>query len=162
MWQRKTTSFSDGFGTTVAIQSKAAFWLLLSRTSVEPGSTRFSTRPPDRLEAQRHVPQRCFSFGCLHLWGAKPFGEPQSWSPFRPVSWQAIETADVAVPACSVCGMAVDWLRSCYQSEWALFKDAPTTLIRGRYYFSPPKTGFYAGTTLLASRVGRQLHGWPR
>lgn len=49
--------------------------------------------------------------------------------------------------------MAVDWLRSCYQSEWALFKDAATDLIRGRYYFSPPGTPFYAGIHLLGSRV---------
>lgn len=49
--------------------------------------------------------------------------------------------------------MAVDWLRSCYQSEWALWRDNPALMIRGRYYFSPPGTPFYAGQTLLGSRA---------
>lgn len=49
--------------------------------------------------------------------------------------------------------MAVEWLRSCYQSKWYLLADdgmsQPTA---GRYYFSPDATPFYAGVTRLTSR----------
>lgn len=45
-----------------------------------------------------------------------------------------------------MCGQSVEWLRSCYQSEWSLFHDTGvSTPIRGRYYFSPVGTPFYAG-----------------
>lgn len=57
------------------------------------------------------------------------------------------------MPACSVCGFSVDWLRACYSSEWALFKDDPARRIRGRYYFSEPGTPFYPGAHLLGSKT---------
>ncbi len=56
------------------------------------------------------------------------------------------------VPECSVCGLAVDWLRSCYQSSWHLFADSPSTLTVGRYYFCPPSTPFAGISTNLSSR----------
>lgn len=36
----------------------------------------------------------------------------------------------------------MDWLRSCYISEWHLFRDSPNTKTGGRYYFSPPDCDF--------------------
>lgn len=36
--------------------------------------------------------------------------------------------------------MSVEWVRSCYESEWRLFRDDPEMRTRGRYYFSPPGT----------------------
>lgn len=57
------------------------------------------------------------------------------------------------IPGCSTCGLAVEWLRSCYSSEWFLFSDSPTTAVRGRYYFSPPGTPFFSQPNLLGSRV---------
>src|SRR5215472_17414407 len=80
------------------------------------------------------------------------FGDPQGGTPFRPVSWAAL-TSSSLIPGCSTCGQSVDWLRSCYSSKWALFRDSPNTLVRGRYYFSPPGTPFYTNPTNLGSRV---------
>jgi hypothetical protein len=57
------------------------------------------------------------------------------------------------IPACSTCGQSVEWLRSCYSSRWRLFKDSLSTLVRGRYYFSPAGTPFFPGATVLGSRV---------
>ena len=48
--------------------------------------------------------------------------------------------------------MSVEWVRSCYSSNWRLFRDSPDTLTQGRYYFSPPGTPFYPGTHNLGSR----------
>jgi pimeloyl-ACP methyl ester carboxylesterase len=48
--------------------------------------------------------------------------------------------------------MSVEWLRSCYSSEWFLFRDSPGTVTKGRYYFSPPDTPFFNGQTKLSSR----------
>jgi hypothetical protein len=45
-------------------------------------------------------------------------------------------------PACSVCGYAVEFLRSCYSSTWRLFRGSPQPTA-GRYYFSPPGTPVY-------------------
>ena len=56
------------------------------------------------------------------------------------------------MPACSTCGLAVDWLRGCYTSQWQLFADDPTIRTAGRYYFAPPGTSFVAGTHHLGSR----------
>jgi hypothetical protein len=39
-------------------------------------------------------------------------------------------------PACTVCGYAVDFLRSCYSSNWKLFKGS-SQLTPGRYFFNP-------------------------
>jgi pimeloyl-ACP methyl ester carboxylesterase len=57
------------------------------------------------------------------------------------------------VPNCASCGLAVDWLRSCYESEWFLFAGDLATANAGRYYFSPPGTPFVPDATLLSSRV---------
>jgi len=46
----------------------------------------------------------------------------------------------------------VDWLRSCYESEWHLFADSPATKTGGRYYISPPKNPFVGTTHFYASR----------
>lgn len=48
--------------------------------------------------------------------------------------------------------MAVEWGRSCYESEWFLFRDAPAQSTRGRYYFAPEGTPFYPGRHHLSSR----------
>jgi len=40
------------------------------------------------------------------------------------------------VPACWPGGLCVDWLRSCYESKWRLFKDS-THETPGYYYFAP-------------------------
>lgn len=55
------------------------------------------------------------------------------------------------VPSCSTCGLAVEWLRSCYSSQWRLFSDRPDKLTAGRYYFSEPDAPFYSGPTNLWS-----------
>lgn len=55
-------------------------------------------------------------------------------------------------PSCSTCGLAVEWLRSCYQSKWSLLKGQGRPLTPGRYYFSPQNTPFYAGISRLSSR----------
>lgn len=49
--------------------------------------------------------------------------------------------------------MSVEWVRSCYSSAWLLFRDSPTTVTKGRFYFSPPGTPFYHGIHNLWSRT---------
>lgn len=49
--------------------------------------------------------------------------------------------------------MAVEWLRSCYESEWFLFRDDPTRVTAGEYYFSPAGTPFYPGWHRLGART---------
>jgi hypothetical protein len=58
----------------------------------------------------------------------------------------------VTVPDCSPCGLAVDWLRSCYGSEWHFFADSPATKTGGRYYFAPPGTPFVGTSHFYWSR----------
>jgi pimeloyl-ACP methyl ester carboxylesterase len=55
------------------------------------------------------------------------------------------------MPSCSPCGLAVDWLRSCYRSRWQLFSDSNVST-PGRYYFSPPNTPFVQGVHNYGSR----------
>lgn len=55
------------------------------------------------------------------------------------------------VPACSPCGAAVEWLRSCYQSRWALFADRPDVHTSGRYYFAEEGVPFVAGQHIFGS-----------
>lgn len=47
--------------------------------------------------------------------------------------------------------MAVEWVRSCYSSEWQLFRDSDRRT-KGRYYFCDDATPFYPGFHNLASR----------
>lgn len=54
-------------------------------------------------------------------------------------------------PICTVCGFAVEWLRSCYKSEWKLFGDYSITS-PGQYCFCPEGTPHYAGFHHLGSR----------
>jgi len=49
--------------------------------------------------------------------------------------------------------MSVEWLRSCYESEWFLFRDDPTQVTAGEYYFSPAGTPFYPGWHNLGARI---------
>jgi Lipase (class 3) len=56
------------------------------------------------------------------------------------------------VPACSTCGLAVEWGRSCYVSGWRLFRDNLEVVTRGRYYFAPPNTPHFSGFHNLGSR----------
>lgn len=49
-----------------------------------------------------------------------------------------------------MCGLAVDWLRSCYRSQWRLYRDHDT-LTPGRYYFTPDDVPFYDGWHHLGS-----------
>lgn len=58
----------------------------------------------------------------------------------------------MTMPACSTCGLPVEWVRSCYESLWHLFADSPATATRGRYYFSEPDVEFYSGFHNLGSR----------
>lgn len=46
----------------------------------------------------------------------------------------------------------MDWLRECYQSQWHLFRDSPSTTTTGQYYFSPPGALAYPGWHNLSSR----------
>ena len=64
-----------------------------------------------------------------------------------------LEKPSVAVPSCSTCGYSVEWVRSAYESEWFLFRDAPFATTKGRYYRSPPGTPFYPGWHNLGSRT---------
>lgn len=48
--------------------------------------------------------------------------------------------------------MVVDWLRSCYRSNWRLFTDS-TTETPGVYYFSPPGASHFPGYHHLGSAV---------
>lgn len=48
--------------------------------------------------------------------------------------------------------MSVDWVRSCFSSNWRLFRDSLSTLVAGRFYFSPPNTPFYPGFHNLGSK----------
>ena len=57
------------------------------------------------------------------------------------------------IPACSVCGYVVDFLRSCYVGNFRLFRDRPDVITRGRYYFSPIGTLPYPGFHLLGSQT---------
>lgn len=46
----------------------------------------------------------------------------------------------------------MEWLRSCYESKWHLFKSDLAQVTGGEYYFSPPGTPFYAGWHRVGSR----------
>lgn len=54
------------------------------------------------------------------------------------------------MPGCSTCGFAVEWLRSCYSSSKRLFRDQPTKLAFGRYYFND-KAPHYGGLHYFGS-----------
>lgn len=56
------------------------------------------------------------------------------------------------LPDCSPCGLAVDWSRRCYQSEWHLFADDPETTTAGRYYRCLENTPFIPGYHHYGSR----------
>lgn len=55
-------------------------------------------------------------------------------------------------PACTVCGYAVEWLRSSYQSDWRLFRDRSGVLTPGRYVKLPLGSAHYPGVHNLWSR----------
>lgn len=57
------------------------------------------------------------------------------------------------LPACTPCGLSVDWSSRCYSSEWHLFA-APNESVTtpGRYYFSPSFTPFVSGYHFYGSR----------
>ncbi len=52
---------------------------------------------------------------------------------------------------CSVCGYAVEWLRSCFRSRWRLWRGSEQT-IAGRYYFADEGTPHYPCRHNLWSR----------
>jgi hypothetical protein len=56
-------------------------------------------------------------------------------------------------PGCTLCGYAVEWVRSCYTSEWRLFKDHPEVRTRGRYVFVPENTPHYQAPHNYGSRI---------
>lgn len=62
------------------------------------------------------------------------------------------------MPACSTCGLAVEWLRSCYASSWQLFRNRPDVRTPGEYYFSPEITPFYSGRHNLGSATWRDIN----
>jgi len=43
-------------------------------------------------------------------------------------------------------------LRSCYSSRWHFFRDSPTTVTAGRFYYSPPGTPFVGEVNHFVSR----------
>ena len=47
----------------------------------------------------------------------------------------------------------MDFLRSCYRSEWVPFSNDLTQSVPGRFYFAPPGTPTYPGFSLFTSRV---------
>lgn len=51
----------------------------------------------------------------------------------------------------TVCGYAVEWLRSCYRSLWRLSDDS-TILSPGQYCFAPPGIGHFPGEQPFGSR----------
>lgn len=55
-------------------------------------------------------------------------------------------------PGCSTCGFAVEWLRSCYDSNWRLFRGQPAVVTPGSYVFAPPGIPHYPGWHNLGSR----------
>lgn len=55
-------------------------------------------------------------------------------------------------PECFPCGFAVEWVRSCFESEWRLFFNRLDVKTRGRFYFVPEGTPFYPGQHYLESR----------
>ena len=57
------------------------------------------------------------------------------------------------MPACSVCGQSVEYLRSCYSSKWHLFRDSLGTVTAGRYYFTPDSVPTYSGTHNYGSKT---------
>ncbi len=63
---------------------------------------------------------------------------------------------------CTVCGYAVEWLRSCYSSEWRLFKGSPVA-VKGRYFFAKQGTPHYPGWHNLGSRnwTSDERDPWP-
>jgi hypothetical protein len=44
------------------------------------------------------------------------------------------------MPACTACGSIVEFVRTCYSGQWALFRNAPTVLTTGRYVRRPATT----------------------
>jgi len=57
------------------------------------------------------------------------------------------------LPACSTCGFAVDWVRSCYKSRWHLFRNDLATESSGRFYFCPTNTPHYPGWHYVGSKI---------
>lgn len=55
-------------------------------------------------------------------------------------------------PEASLCGYAVEWLRSCYASQWRLTNDS-TALTPGRYCAAPPDTPFFEQLHSYGSRI---------
>ena len=49
------------------------------------------------------------------------------------------------MPSCSVCGYAVEWVRSTYSSAWRFFVDRPDVLVAGQYVRCPPGTPHFDG-----------------
>lgn len=54
-------------------------------------------------------------------------------------------------PGCSVCGYGVEFVRSCFRSQWRLFRNNPVTTA-GRYFFGDDSTPVYPGWHNLWSR----------
>lgn len=48
--------------------------------------------------------------------------------------------------------MIVDFLRSCYESDFRI-DEATNTIVRGRYYFSPPSAQLYESPTVFRSAI---------
>lgn len=47
----------------------------------------------------------------------------------------------------------MEWIRSCYSSEWRLFRAHPEITTAGAYYFAPADVPFYDGFHNLGSRI---------
>lgn len=56
-------------------------------------------------------------------------------------------------PGCTVCGYAVEWLRSCYANKWRLFRGRPDVLTPGRYVFAPEGTPHFPGWHNFGSKT---------
>lgn len=65
------------------------------------------------------------------------------------------------MPACSPCGMAVEWMRQSYSSEWHFFGDAPEVTTPGRYYFVRDDTPCVPVYHHYGARVWHETN-WPK
>lgn len=54
------------------------------------------------------------------------------------MAWQSLEA--LKTPGCTGCGLAVEWVRRAYSSEWHLWPDFPDVKTKGRYVRVPPGT----------------------
>lgn len=63
-------------------------------------------------------------------------------------------------PGCSTCGSVVEWLRSCYQSHWRVWRNSPELVIPGRYAFAASGARHFPYLHNVGSRNWFQNEPW--